>query len=172
MTWASLQPWIVRASLCERLVFCLHNLTERLAEDFRRSFGGDPEDWEINEDFGSPGPRWNQILSMDVTDPDVYEELHQYVDLANLADYSLLHFYADAEDWPHHNGYAAVNPVSGDGRHVFLCGIRKSSWTSSWNPFNKNSGMGALFQKLRLNTDFRRLFADQRYRGIFFMEVL
>ena len=58
---------------------------------------------------------------MDVTDPDVYEELHQYVDLANLADYSLLHFYADAEDWPHHNGYAAVNPVSGDGRCPFFC---------------------------------------------------
>ena len=69
---------------------------------------------------------------MDVTDPDVYEELHQYVDLANLADYSLLHFYADAEDWPHHNGYAAVNPVSGMGAIAFfLCGIRKSSWTSS-----------------------------------------
>lgn len=99
---------------------------------------------------------------MDVTDPDVYEELHQYVDLANLADYSLLHFYADAEDWPHHNGYAAVNPVSGDGRYRFFVWDQEIVLDKfTWNPFNKNSGMGALFQKLRANTDFRRLFADR-----------
>ena len=24
----------------------------------------------------------------------------------------ILHFYGDAEDWPHHNGYAAANVVS------------------------------------------------------------
>ena len=151
------------------LYFGLHNLTERLAEDFFADhLGGDPEDWEINEDFGSPGPRWNQILSMDVTDPDVYEELHQYVDLANLADYSLLHFYADAEDWPHHNGYAAVNPVSGDGRYRFFVWDQEIVLDKfTWNPFNKNSGMGALFQKLRANTDFRRLFADRVQRHLF-----
>ncbi len=151
------------------LYFGLHNLTERLAEDFFADhLGGDPEDWEINEDFGSPGPRWNQILSMDVTDPDVYEKLHQYVDLANLADYSLLHFYADAEDWPHHNGYAAVNPVSGDGQYRFFVWDQEIVLDKfTWNPFNKNSGMGALFQKLRANADFRRLFADRVQKHLF-----
>ena len=110
---------------------------------------------------------------MDVTDPDVYEELHQYVDLANLADYSLLHFYADAEDWPHHNGYAAVNPVSGDGRAlVFFVWDQKSSWTSSHGTRSTKIAGWVLSSKSSEPILISGVFLPIEYRGIFFMEVL
>ena len=49
------------------------------------------------------------MMAVDVQSESGYAHMQEYVDLENFADYMILHFYADAEDWPHHNGYAAAN---------------------------------------------------------------
>lgn len=158
------------------LYFGLHDLTERLEDDFyAEHLGGETEDWEVNADFATGGPRWSQMMaianSANISTPAGYEAILPYLDVANFADYMILHFYADAEDWPHHNGYAAVNNVSGDGR------IRFSVWDQeialnkfSWNRYNRNDGNltpGNLFQRLRLNPAFRLLFADRVKKHLF-----
>ncbi len=157
------------------LYWGLYNLTERIEDDFFAShLGGQKEDWEINEDFGSPGSRWNQMMSManaGLTSTESYEAIQAFVDLENLADYLLLHFYADAEDWPHHNGYAAANAISGDGKFRFFVwdqeivldnfAIRKYDTDSG------NSSPSRLFQRLRENEDFRLLFADRVHKHLF-----
>jgi hypothetical protein len=103
------------------LYFGLYNLSERLGQDFLAGhLGGQPEDWEVNEDFGTPGARWKAMMALDPSTRAGYTQMQQYLDLENLADYVLLHLYADAEDWPHHNGYAAANAKSGDGRFRFF----------------------------------------------------
>ena len=150
------------------LYFGLHNLTERLEDDFfSNHLGGDEQDWEINEDFSSPGRRWSQMMQIDASTPEGFAEIQSFVDIENFADYMLLHFYADSEDWPHHNGYAAANTNSGDGRFRFFVWDQEIVLDKfSWNRYDRSDGVGALFQKLRQNPEFRLIFADQAQKHL------
>jgi autotransporter-associated beta strand protein len=158
------------------LYFGLHDLTERLEDDFYAShLGGEAEDWEVNADFTTGGTRWNQMMaianSANIATTAGYQAILPYLDVENFADYMLLHFYADAEDWPHHNGYAAVNAVSGDGRYRFSVWDQEIALDKfTWNRYNRNDGIltpGTLFQRLRLNPEFRLLFADRVKKHMF-----
>jgi hypothetical protein len=153
------------------LYFGLHNLTERVREEFFAShLGGRPEDWEVNVDLSQPGPRWREMMALDLSTEAGYREMQRYLDLDNFADYMLLHFFADAEDWPHHNGYAAANAVSGDGRFRFWVWDQEivlDYHGRAGQRIDSNSGAGALFQKLRGSAEFRLLFADRVYRHCF-----
>jgi len=157
------------------LYWGLYNLTERIEDDFFAShLGGQKEHWEINEDFSRPGTRWNQMMSLataDLTTTANYEAVQAYVDLENLADYMVLHFYADAEDWPHHNGYAAANPVSGDGKFRFFVWDQEIVLDNfnirRYDTDSGNSSPSRLFQQLRKNEDFRLLFADRVHKHLF-----
>lgn len=154
------------------LYFGLHNLTERLEDDFwAEHLGGAKEDWEINKDLSGGGSRWNQMISIangNIASARNYERIQDYLDVVNFADYMLLHFYADSEDWPHHNGYAAANSVSGDGKYRFWCWDQEIILDKySWNRYGDNRGVGSLFQRLRQNAEFRILFADRAQKHFF-----
>ncbi|MCU0916136.1 MAG: CotH kinase family protein, partial [Planctomycetes bacterium] len=153
------------------LYFGVFNLAERVAADFFAAhLGGQPEDWEINEDLASSGPRWNAMLAVNPATAAGYAQMQQYVDAANFADYMLLHFYADAEDWPQHNGYAAANAKSGDGKFRFFVWDQEivlDYHGRAATRIDATGGAGALFQKLRANEDFRLLFADRVYQHCF-----
>lgn len=154
------------------LYFGLHNLTERIEDDWYSShIGGEEEDWEINKDLEAPGPRWNQmqsILNGAIESQAVYENVQDYIDLENYADYMALHFFSDAEDWPHHNGYAAANANSGDGKFRFQVWDQEIAFDKfTWNRYDDSRGGGRPFQRLRRNADFRMLFADRVYQHMF-----
>jgi hypothetical protein len=153
------------------LYFGLHNLTERVGADFFAGhLGGAPEDWEINDDFASPGPRWNAMLALNPATEAGYAQLQTYLDLDNFCDYMLLHFYADAEDWPAHNGYAAANAVSDDGLFRFFVWdqeIALDCHGRAATRIDSTGGAGTLFQKLRASAEFRQRFADRVYRHCF-----
>ncbi len=153
------------------LYFGIHNLTERVSDDFFADhLGGEPEDWEINVDLSNPGSRWAAMMAISPSPSAAYLDIQDYLDLENFADYMLLHFYADAEDWPHHNGYAAANPASGDGKFRFFVWDQEivlDYHGRAGARINKSSGAGALFQKLRTSKEFRLLFADRVYEHCF-----
>jgi len=153
------------------IYFGIHNLTERLAEDFFADhLGGEPEDWEINEDLSSPGSRWNAMMSIDPSTITGYEQIQGYLDVENFADYMLLHFYADAEDWPHHNGHAAANAISGDGRYRFFVWDQEivlDNHGRASSRIDNANGAGSVFQKMRTSEEFRLLFADRVYKHCF-----
>jgi len=154
------------------LYFGLHNMTERLEDDwYADHIGGKKEDWLINKDLSSPPARWNSMMSLangSITDNAVYENVKNYIDVENYADYMLLHFYGDSEDWPHHNGYAAANVNSGDGKFRFFVWDQEIALDKfGWNRYSNSSGGGAPFQRLRLNDEFRILFADRVRKHLF-----
>ena len=154
------------------LYFGLHNLAERLEDDFfAEHLGGEKADWEINKDLSGGGSRWNRMMSIangNISSNTAYNSIKNYLEVANFADYMLLHFYADSEDWPHHNGYAAANLVSGDGRFRFWVWDQEIVLDKySWNRYGNSSGAGAPFQRLRLNEEFRLLFADRVQKHLF-----
>jgi hypothetical protein len=153
------------------LYFGLHNLTERVAEDFFAShLGGRPEDWEVNADFSSPRARWTAMMAVDPSTAAGYAKIQEYLDVEDFADYMLLHFYADAEDWPHHNGYAAANAVSGDGKFRFFAWDQElvlDYHGRAASRIDATGGAGALFQKMRTSEEFRLLFADRVQKHCF-----
>jgi len=153
------------------LYFGLYNLSERVAADFVADhLGGEPEDWEINADFSSGGVRWNAMMAVDPSTFAGYVKIRDYLDLEDFADYMLLHFYADAEDWPHHNGYAAANAVSGDGKFRFFAWDQEivlDYHGRAATRIDNGNGVGALFQKMRTSEEFRLLFADRVYKHCF-----
>ncbi len=153
------------------LYFGLHNLTERVGEDFFAAhLGGEPEQWEVNEDLASPDARWRAMMSISPTTPDQYAQMQSYLDMENFADYMLLHFYADSEDWPHHNGYAGANAISGDGRYRFFVWDQEivlDYHGRAASRIDNNRGAGELFQKMRTSKEFRLLFADRVYKHCF-----
>ena len=153
------------------LYFGIHNLTERVDEEFFAShLGGAPEDWEVNEDLSSPGARWRAMLAIDPSTSAGYATMQEYLDVENFADYMLLHFYADAEDWPHHNGYAAANVGSGDGRFRFFVWDQEIVLDYHGRAaarIDNGNGAGTVLQRLRTNAEFRLLFADRVHKHCF-----
>jgi len=152
------------------LYFGLYNLSERLAEDFFADhLGGRAEDWEVNRDFAA-GARWRAMVAIAPSTSDGYTQMQQYLDAEDFADYTLLHFYADAEDWPHHNGCAAANVLSGDGKFRFFVWDQEivlDYHGRAASRIDNSSGVGALFQKMRTSEEFRLLFADRVYKHCF-----
>lgn len=153
------------------LYFGLYNLSERVAEDFFADhLGGRPEDWEVNEDLSTPGARWRAMMAIDPSTFAGYTQIQQYLDMEDFADYMLLHFYADAEDWPHHNGYAAANAASGDGRFRFFAWDQEivlDYHGRASSRIDATGGAGDVFQKMRTSEEFRLLFADRFYKHCF-----
>ncbi len=153
------------------LYFGVYNLSERVAPDFFADhLGGAPEDWEINADLSTPGPRWRAMMTIDPATSAGYAQMQEYLDLENFADYMLLHFYADAEDWPHHNGYAAANAASGDGRFRFFVWDQEivlDYHGRGASRIDSTGGAGDVFRKMRTSEEFRLLFADRVYKHCF-----
>ena len=151
--------------------FGLHNLTERIEDDFYADhLGGEKEDWEVNADLSTPGPLWNSMLSTlngTITSPAVYETAKSKIDVVNYADWVILHLYADSEDWPAKNAYAAANAISGDGRYRFNVWDQEIAFDKyTWNRYNDSRTGMRPFQRLRLNEDFQMLFADRVYKHL------
>ncbi len=153
------------------IYFGIHNLTERLAEDFYCDhIGGKPEDWECNEDFRNEGPHWKAMELINASSHAGYSEICNYLDVDNFADYMLLHLYGDAEDWPSHNGYAAANIGSGDGRFRFFVWDQEIALDyhgRAATRINTDTDIGRLFTNLRQNVEFRLLFADRFQKHCF-----
>ncbi|HNQ87676.1 MAG TPA: CotH kinase family protein [Verrucomicrobiota bacterium] len=159
------------------LYWGVYNLSERIDERFCAGhFGGRAEDYDVLADFNElkAGQRvaWDAVQSMaaaGLQSAEAYAAFSEQVDVVNLADYVLLHLFADCEDWPHHNWVAVRNRVVPGARWRFLAwdqeialdnhGINRTAAKHAGTP-------SALFQALRGNAEFRLLFADRVQRHL------
>jgi len=152
--------------------FGLHNLTERVEDDFyAEHVGGEVDDWEVNSDLDTPGPLWRSMISTlngPVNTEAGYAAAKEKIDVQNYADWLILHFFGDAEDWPEKNSYGAANSASGDGRYRFNVWDQEIVLDKfTWNRYNSTNTGTVPFQRLRLNDDFKALFADRVYKHMF-----
>ena len=167
------------------LYWGVYNPTERVDNEFAEEyFGGSEEDYDVIKDYGeiADGQKdaWNALIDLadkDVSDDANYfrllgknpdgtdnPEYESYLDIVNFIDYMIIHFYGANWDWDHHNWIAARNRMN-PGR-----GFKFFSWDSEHILENiqsnvldeNNSGRpSGIFQQLRQNPDFLRLFADR-----------
>ncbi len=159
------------------LYWGIYILAERLDEDFFAShLGGRPEEWDVIRDFSETlagdQTQWRALISAaeDARDPETYARFLMEsppVDLDNLIDYTLLHFLADAEDWPHHNYYAAAGR---DGAHPFRFLVWDQEIVLDNHAMDRmNSrepGPAQIFHGLMSNAQFRYRFADRAHRHL------
>ncbi len=160
------------------LYWGLFNPAEKMeAETLVTHLGGTEDDYDINDDFDTApidgtSASWNEMHSLSRRDLKVEENylaLREMLDLENFADYMLLHFFGDAEDWPHHNGHAMRNRGAGEpfkfyvwDQEIVLDNFRVARYSS------RDSGRpGGLFQELRDSKEFRLVFADRVQKHLF-----
>ena len=146
--------------------------------------GGNKEDYDVIKDYSEivdgNADAWNAMMTLanagltsnanymriqgknsDGTENPAYPA---YLDVVDFIDYMLINFYGGNWDWPHHNWIAVRNRVlpgkgfkffSWDAEHI-LEDVDASNLTGS-----DANNPRAVFQKLRVNVLFRRLFADR-----------
>lgn len=175
----------------------LYNVAEKIDEDFCESYlGGDKSEYDVIESSEVvPAPSivasngtmdaWNSLFAqvVNAADSAVYQKIQgnnpdgspnpafpALIDLDNFIDYMLLNFYDGNTDWDHHNWVAVRNRVL-PGK-----GFRFLSWDSeevlksvSENLLAENNPLcpSFLFQQLRKNPQFVRLFADRVQKHCF-----
>ena len=149
--------------------------------------GGEREDWDVIKDFNElfRGNRdaWNAMFALadqipGAADPDaIFYQLQglnpdgtndpstdALLNVDNLIDYMMLHLYAGAEDWPHHNWYAARNRVDpGEGFQFFVWDqeiVLDGRYRDRTDVSNANTP-AELYSNLRSSPAFRLRFADR-----------
>ncbi|MBG0859049.1 MAG: lamin tail domain-containing protein, partial [Bacteroidales bacterium] len=86
------------------------------------------------------------------------------IDVLSLADYMILNFYGGNWDWDHHNWVAIRNRISpGKGFRFFAWDSEHMVEGVNSNILSENNDKcpSRIFQQLRQNPEFKRLFADR-----------
>lgn len=109
------------------------------------------------------------IADRDLSDPAIYSEFKEYVDVVNLADYIILNTYCANADWPGKNWYGFRKRALGEG-------FKFVSWDAEYALENVNlnkvessgsNNPARLYDRVRANEDFRLLFADRVHKHAF-----
>ncbi len=178
------------------LYWGLYNPSERLDSEFASMYlGGNEEDYDVIKDYSEVADgninAWNTMMSLansGLSTTEAYQRIQgnrpdgtrnpysePMVDVVSLADYMLLNFYGGNWDWDHHNWVAIRNRVdpgkgfqffSWDGEHMI------EGFNANILSKNNDNCPSRVFQKLRENEDFRRLFADRVQKHCFGEGVL
>jgi hypothetical protein len=167
------------------LYWGIYNPGERIDSDFAESYlGGNSDDYDVIKDYAEAldgnKTAWNNAIAIansGMESDEVYQLIQgnnldgtrnfnyqAYIDVDNLIDYMLLNFYGGNTDWDHHNWVAIRNRVKPEKGFQFFAWdqehVLKSLLENNISEFNSRCP-SHIFQRLRLNENFRRRFADK-----------
>lgn len=169
------------------LYWGLYNPVERPDEGFTSSYlGGEKEDWFAVSHGGDQGGdpiRYDyltdELINKDLTDASNYNELVQYLDIPQFADYLIVSWMTGVQDWPNNNWWGGIsnNPF---GKFKYFGWDNEWSWDVTRNAnegawvhpdFRSNDTGGQnsamVFNKAKVNQDFIMAFADRAYKLCF-----
>lgn len=116
---------------------------------------------------------WNQMLALansGVSDDRSYEDISQFLDLTELADYMILNYYAGNSDWDRSANWLAIRPRTPGGQFRFFVWDAERTLEDSeidTLDFDDDESPLRLFHKLSEKAAFRRLFAARVQRLLF-----
>ncbi len=161
-----------------------YNSTERIDDDFMRSWHGGDNDWDVVAQFGEvregDATQWyrmRDVVNRDLRVPSNYRSAHDFLDIDNFIDYLLVNVYAGTGDWPHNNWRAARERLR--GRDV---NWRFYVWDAEWafgnlgrsvsgNTLSSELGGGSeiaqLYQSLVQSPEFRLRWADRVHKHFY-----
>jgi len=157
------------------LYWGLYHVHERPDDSFASSYlGGEPEEYDAfkhNTSTLIAGERraWDEMFTLarrGLSTRAAYEGIQQYLDVADLADYMLVNFYAGNTDWAHQNWYAARRRVPGAGYRFFSWDAEHvlKGVADNVTAVNNAGSPAELFTLLRANPEYKLLVADRAYR--------
>jgi hypothetical protein len=165
-----------------------YNPTERVEEGFLQNWHGGGESWDIltvgSAVQGGDNVFWNAMRSyisgQDVTQPTVFTEIMNRLDVVNFIDYLIVNVYGASWDWPHNNWRAARERVAGgkfrfyvwDAEGAFgLTGRAASNFdsfsTTDSGLLTATAEIPTLYQRLRNSAEFRLLWADRVHKHFY-----
>lgn len=166
------------------LYWGIYEMGERVDDNWCADhFGGLSTDYDVMGDFtevkAGTSTAWDSLFSLvngtDLTQAANYNSVAAQVDLVDFVDYYLLHVHGDAEDWPHHNGYAYRNRnlagakwrfVVWDQEIVLDPTLNVDRLSNNATNTTTDKTAGRLYQKLKVNAEFRLLFADRAHKHL------
>lgn len=161
------------------LFWGVYDIHERADTDFAASyFGGDESEYDmLKHQAGNPANEGNLIAwtemfrraRVNLRENANYLALGEYLDIPNFIDYMIVNHYGGNTDWDHHNWYATRRRVDGarfrvhswDAEHVL------KSLSENRTGVNNSGQPTELFHRLRVNDEFKLLFADHVHRHFF-----
>jgi hypothetical protein len=175
------------------LYWGIYNPSERIDSSFMANhFGGWEQDWDVlvGDDtvFNAAvadGRKddWSALIALvnaGINSEAAYAAVTNLLDVDSLIDYMLLHIYIEAEDWPHHNWYAAhrrANPTNGLPATKWQFFTWDQEVSLDRNVRRDRTGVGAsgntvdsparFYWQLRAWPEFRRAFGDRVQKHLF-----
>lgn len=176
-----------------------YNPCERIHEEMLQSYHGGAEEWDViapsfavssegrgvvDGDRTAFNAMENFIRTSQVTNPVVYQQVTQQLDLVNFVDYCLLNVYCGMGDWPANNWRAGKDRTGGIWRFYIWDGewamgiygrvVTRDTFAES-GPGPDNSGLASIgnseiariYQSLRRNPEFLLLWADRIHKHMF-----
>jgi len=160
-----------------------YNPTERIDDDFMRSWHGGDNAWDVIAQGGEiregDSAAWNNmrtvVTNRDLSGPSNYQAATEVLDIDNFIDYILVNVYCGTGDWPHNNWRAARERIPGAKFRFYV-------WDAEWSlgnlgrSVNGNTLTGELdggadiariYQSLMNSPEFRLRWAD-RFHKLFF----
>ncbi len=155
-----------------------YNLTERLDDEFQKSWWNTDNDFDILHNFelnSGDLTAWEELFALvngtDLSIPANYQEVAQRLDVVNFIDYLLVNIYAGTWDWPGNNWHAA-RERSPTGRFRFHVWDAEGGFgTYNAKPVgfntiandleNDDNPIANLYNRLRVSAEFRQLFAER-----------
>jgi len=156
---------------------------ERIEDDYLVYHeGGNEEDWDVRDHFGAfDGTEDAWLAAYAIADDPAgmanlanYTAIQQHLELNSFADWLLLHFYSNSDDWDQNNIRMARNRVDPDTWKFYTWDQERALLNSLSTPdvngtkaIDKNTnsstkkGPTHVHQKLRDNPEYRLLFADR-----------
>jgi len=156
------------------------NPCEHIKEQFCQEWYRSDKEWDVMTMNGirdGDAVSWNEMLNYarnnDLSDDVHYQEVGRHLDIPAFADYLILQLWSGNWDWPQNN-WAAASERSEEGRWRFFIWDAEGGmfsdrlYTVYLNNLNTQSNANAwLYQALKVNVNFRQLFADRVYKNFF-----
>jgi len=173
------------------LYWGLYEPSERLgAAYFSLHHGGQEIAWDVivgEDNNGRPitvdgsDRDWTNVLNVvnaGITTEAAYAAITNLVDIDNLIDYMMVHIFAESEDWPRHNWYAAhrrsTNGVPGTkfifsvwDQELTLDRLVRRNRIDVGPSGGEIYSPGRVYQQLRAWPEFRRQFGDRVHKHLF-----
>lgn len=160
------------------LYWGLYEIHERADASFAaENYGGNKSEYDALKHNGNrvvdgSNAAWNQMMSrarQNLGSVSNYENLLDYLDIVDFADYMICNLYGGNTDWPHHNWYATRRRVPGGQFHFHSWDAEHVLKSVSENRIGENDGNtpGEIYTNLRNSAEFRLLFADRVQKHFF-----
>jgi hypothetical protein len=173
------------------LYWGLYEPSEHIDAAYVTGLLGGPEGaWDVlvGEDNNGPpvvvdgqGDDWTNVLNLvnaGIRSEADYQAIEQLVELDNLIDYQLIHFFAEAEDWPRHNWYLyhrRATPGAAATRFRFtvwdqeltLDRMVRRNRQEVGTAGGEVYGPARVYAQLRQWPEFRRRFGDRVQKHLF-----